>query len=58
VNVSAIFAWLHQQAVDLMSNIAAVASNRPEPARQAVASTLVTAILIWLAFQIGRKVSK
>jgi UPF0716 family protein affecting phage T7 exclusion len=58
VNGSAVFAWLHAQGADMVANIGDIAANRPEPARQMVFSTLMTAAAIWLILQIAKKVPK
>ena len=55
-SAASILAWLHAQGSALLANFGNVAANRPEPARQVVISTLVTAAVAWAVLKIIKKV--
>ena len=43
--VQTALAWLHAQAATMFATLSAVASNRPEPARQVIVYVLVLVVL-------------
>lgn len=49
--------WLTTQGNPLLANLADLAANRPEPARQVIVCTVATAVVAWVIFMILRKVS-
>lgn len=56
--LTGILTFLHTQANALFANLGDVAADRPEPARQVLVSTVITAAVIWLFFKIAKKFGK
>jgi uncharacterized membrane protein len=54
----AALAWAHAQTAALAANIAAVVTDKPEPAMQTLIRTVVTIAIAWLALKVIKKVSK
>ena len=52
-SAAAVLAWLHAQGSAMVSNVGDIAANRPEPARLAVAYTLVTIAAVLLAAKLA-----